>query len=105
LQSTQVQSAQVQSGLLQLRAASPQLQFTQVHGSQVQVGFSQLVAVLMTGSPSRGLSRDYQQRLPERSATARRPPRQRGHSYFLCRPLGFHRLEANTLAGFSEYPS
>jgi len=51
LQSTQVQFAQVQSGLLQLRAASPQLQFTQEHGSHVHAGFSQVLAMLITGSP------------------------------------------------------
>jgi hypothetical protein len=45
-----VQFAQVQAGLPQLRAASPQLQSTQVHGSQVHAGFSQVVAVPMTGS-------------------------------------------------------
>ncbi|HYB15831.1 MAG TPA: hypothetical protein VEF71_10220 [Streptosporangiaceae bacterium] len=45
-----MQFAQVQLGLLQLRASSPQLQSTQVHGSHVHPGFSQVVAVLMTGS-------------------------------------------------------
>jgi hypothetical protein len=51
LQSTQVQFAQVQAGLPQLRTPSPQLQSTQVHGSQVHAAFWQVVAVLMTGSP------------------------------------------------------
>jgi len=51
LQSTHVQFVQVQAGLPQLRARSPQLQSTQVHGSQVHAGFWQVVAVLMAGFP------------------------------------------------------
>ena len=50
-QSAQVQFAQVQLGLSQLRTVSPQAQLTQLHGSQVHTGFSHVVAVLMAGSP------------------------------------------------------
>jgi hypothetical protein len=44
----------VQSGLLQVRAVSPQSHSTQLHGSQVHAGFSQVVGVLMA-FPSRQL--------------------------------------------------
>jgi cysteine desulfurase / selenocysteine lyase len=53
-QSVQAQFAQVQLGLSQLRAVSPQAQFTQLHGSQVHAGFSHVVAVLMGGSSLAG---------------------------------------------------
>jgi len=63
--SAQVQFAQVQSGLSQLRTASPQLQFTQRHGSQVHVGFSQVVAAVPMAAFSYVVSspQDYPRRV------------------------------------------
>ncbi len=71
-QSAQVQFAQVQLGLSQLRAVSPHAQFTQLHGSQVHAGFSQVMAVLMAGLPlCRFVSELAAERDPQHGTTAR----------------------------------